>query len=139
MTRSSTAENNLYFPNYKNQNKLANFCLTTAVVAVIVLFIAAVIKITTKQETSEDLILKVIKGTESGSENVAIEDREIFEGFRTSFLPPKEVMLARQLSGRYREVDKLSSYDKDYDGQNDDYAQRFKRMAQFTFASEYSE
>jgi hypothetical protein len=55
-------------------------------------------------DPSDQYVIKNIPKVYTKLEGVDPEEREVFQGFRTSFLPPEEIVLARTNSKAKREV-----------------------------------
>ncbi|XP_068632118.1 neprilysin-4-like [Battus philenor] len=88
-------------------------------------------------DPSDQFLVKNIPATYTKLEGIDPEERDVFEGFRTSFLPREEIMLAQKISKRDLSDENLTSdefiwgnTDKEYDLPN-----RVKRKSRFSFTS----
>ncbi|XP_047024708.1 neprilysin-4-like isoform X1 [Helicoverpa zea] len=128
----------------KPRAKSANFCRFFSVVAFAGL--AAVAYFIIKRpgdalgDPSDQYTIKNIPKIYTRLEGVDPEERDVFQGFRTSFLPPEEIVLARSNSKSKREIyegnvtsDILiwGASDKQHGTPT-----RVKRMSHFTFTSQ---
>lgn len=92
----------------KSRSKSANFCRFCSVIALAA--IAAAVYFIFKRpieslgDPSDQYTIKNIPKIYTRLEGVDPEERDVFQGFRTSFLPPEEIVLARSHSDRKREV-----------------------------------
>lgn len=92
----------------KSSPKTANFGRFLSIIAltIFVSVVYFVIKISSDSlgDPSDQFVVKSIPDIYSRYEGIDPEDRDVFEGFRTSFLPAEEVILSKAQSKNKREV-----------------------------------
>ncbi|XP_075973794.1 neprilysin-4-like isoform X2 [Anticarsia gemmatalis] len=128
----------------KLRPKRANFCRFCSVIAFASFAIIAyfIIKrpIESLGDPSDQYIVKSIPKIYTKLEGVDAEDRDVFQGFRTSFLPPEEIVLARKHSDFKREVYEGNVTSDiliwNTEGKQHGTPTRVKRMSRFTFTSQ---
>lgn len=116
-----------------------NLCRPAVVILLATLVIAAIFIIKKPVDTLDDpeFVVKSMPSVYTKLEGVDPDERELFEGFRTSFLPTEEVLLASR-SKHKRDVDSSNSDMFIWDSENTVEAPtRLKRMSQFPTSQEY--
>lgn len=91
-------------------------------------------------DPSDQYVVRSIPKQYTKLEGVDAEERDVFQGFRTSFLPPEEIVLARRDTGSKKEFYEGNvTSDIFIWGSTDKHQQsptRLKRTSRFTFSSQ---
>ncbi|XP_045497188.1 neprilysin-4-like [Colias croceus] len=91
-------------------------------------------------DPSDQIVIQNIPKTYSKLETVDPEERDVFEGFRTSFLPPNDDFMARRYADRNTETYYNVANDQIQLGTRKSIPpKRIKRRSQFKFTSEEDE
>lgn len=128
----------------KTNPKSANFCrfLTIVVSACFLPIIYFIVKRPDYSlgDPSDQFVVKNVPNVYTRLEGVDPDERDVFQGFRTSFLPPEEIVLARSQSSSKKEVfeGNVTSDILIWGSSDKQHATptRVKRMSHFTFTSE---
>ncbi|KPJ08826.1 Membrane metallo-endopeptidase-like 1 [Papilio machaon] len=118
--------------------KSADFCRFICILSFVTLLAIVYLIIKTPidslDDPSDQFLVKNIPATYTKLEGIDPDERDVFEGFRTSFLPEEEIMLAQRISKRDVSNDNVTSdsfiwgiADNQYDIPN-----RVKRKSHFT-------
>lgn len=130
----------------QNQNS-ANLCRFLSAI-VITLIVTVTYFLVNKPDDSlgdpsDQYVVKNIPKTYTRLESIDPDERDVFQGFRTSFLPPEEIVLARRDTKTKGEVYEGNvTSDIFIWGRSDADSKeptRVKRMSHFTFTSDDSE
>ncbi|XP_022831252.1 endothelin-converting enzyme homolog [Spodoptera litura] len=127
-----------------SRTKRANFCRFLSVIAFATLLAVTYFlirrPIDSLGDPSDQYTVKNIPKIYTKLEGVDPEERDVFQGFRTSFLPPEELVLARSNAKSKREVYE-GNVTSDIliwgsSGKQHGTPTRVKRMSHFTFTSQ---
>lgn len=125
------------------KSKSANVCKLLLII-VLTIFVAGAYFISkepldTLGDPSDQFIVKNIPKTYQRLEGIDPEEREVFHGFQTSFLPPEEIILSRRESDDREETYEGNSTSDIFiwgvEGKNRNAPTRVKRKSHFTFTS----
>ncbi|KAM3959234.1 LOW QUALITY PROTEIN: neprilysin-4-like [Aphomia sociella] len=125
----------------KSSRKSGNFWRFLSVIAIAALLVATYFvlkKPDSLGDPSDQFVVKNIPKVYTKLEGVEPEERDVFQGFRTSFLPPEEIVLARKHSKREIFEGNVTSDIFIWGSSDNKHATptRVKRKSHFTFTSE---
>ncbi|CAH0579415.1 unnamed protein product [Chrysodeixis includens] len=127
----------------KSRHRSANFCRFFSVVAFAAFAAAAYFLFRRTSDSlgdpSDQYTVKNIPKIYTRLEGVDPDEREVFQGFRTSFLPPEEIVLARNSKAKRETYEGNVTSDILIWGTSDKQhgtPTRVKRMSHFTFTSQ---
>lgn len=141
MTRTDTQTSQV--ASVKTRQKSANFCRFTPVIALATLIVITYFLIKKPEDSlgdpSDQFVVRNIPKIYTRLEGIDPDERDVFQGFRTSFLPPEEIVLAHKNSKSKHEVYEGNvTSDIFIWGPEENHMEptRVKRMSHFTFTSQ---
>ena len=125
------------------KSKSANICKFLLIIGLTTLVAAAYFisrgPLDALGDPSDQFVIKNIPETYQRLEGVDPEEREVFHGFQTSFLPPEEIILSRRESDNREEIYEGNSTSDIFiwgiEGKKRSVPTRVKRKSHFTFTS----
>lgn len=106
MTREGTQISEVF--SVKTRQKSASFFRFASVITLAILLVVTYFLISKPDDSlgdpSDQFVVKNIPNIYTRLEGDDSDERDVFQGFRTSFLPPEEIVLARKNTEPKREV-----------------------------------